>query len=196
AGAPRTLGSHGSRDKVTYDEVGYNSRLDELQAALLRVLLPELDGWADGRRAAGRHYLEAGLGELVKPPTPVEGADPAWHLYVIRHRLVDRLGPALERVGIGQRAYYPTPARARGRGGGDRPRLRPDAGAVRAPRDRQHAHRPPSRRAAGRQGGRAGLAVGGAGPVGAPPPALRPGAGARVQRRHGGGLPAARARHH
>ena len=104
-----TLRFHGSRDKVTYDEVGYNSRLDELQAALLRVLLPELDSWADGRRAAGRHYLEAGLGELVKPPTPVEGAEPAWHLYVIRHPLVDRLGPALERVGIGQRAYYRTP---------------------------------------------------------------------------------------
>ena len=39
----------------------------------------------------------------------MEGADPAWHLYVIRHPLVDRLGPALERVGIGQRAYYRTP---------------------------------------------------------------------------------------
>jgi dTDP-4-amino-4,6-dideoxygalactose transaminase len=105
----RTLRFHGSRDKVTYEEVGCNSRLDELQAALLRVLLPELDGWADGRRAAARHYLEAGLGELVKPPTPVEGAEPAWHLYVIRHPLVDRLGPALDRVGIGQRAYYRTP---------------------------------------------------------------------------------------
>jgi dTDP-3-amino-3,4,6-trideoxy-alpha-D-glucose transaminase len=105
----RALRFHGSRDKVTYDEVGYNSRLDELQAALLRVLLPELDGWADGRRAAGRHYLDAGLGELVKPPTPTAGADPAWHLYVIRHPLVDRLGPALDRVGIGQRAYYRTP---------------------------------------------------------------------------------------
>jgi dTDP-4-amino-4,6-dideoxygalactose transaminase len=105
----RTLRFHGSRDKVTYQEVGYNSRLDELQAALLRLLLPELDRWADGRRAAARHYLEAGLGELVKPPTPVDGADPAWHLYVIRHPLADRLGPALERVGIGQRAYYRTP---------------------------------------------------------------------------------------
>jgi dTDP-4-amino-4,6-dideoxygalactose transaminase len=105
----RTLRFHGSRDKVTYEEVGYNSRLDELQAALLRVLLPELEGWADGRRAAARHYLDAGLGELVKPPTPVEGAEPAWHLYVIRHPLADRLGPALDRVGIGQRAYYRTP---------------------------------------------------------------------------------------
>src|SRR5918911_1543000 len=66
----RVLRFHGSRDKVTYEEVGYNSRLDDLQAAVLRVLLPELDGWADGRRAAGRHYLDAGLGELVKPPAP------------------------------------------------------------------------------------------------------------------------------
>jgi dTDP-4-amino-4,6-dideoxygalactose transaminase len=105
----RTLRFHGSRDKVSYQEVGYNSRLDELQAALLRVLLPELDGWADGRRAAARHYLDAGLGELVKPPTPVDGAEPAWHLYVIRHPLADQLGPALDRVGIGQRAYYRTP---------------------------------------------------------------------------------------
>src|SRR5215208_5403219 len=61
----RMLRFHGSRDKVTYEHVGYNSRLDSLQAAILRVQLPHLDGWADGRRAAGRHYEEAGLGELV-----------------------------------------------------------------------------------------------------------------------------------
>ena len=56
---------HGSYDKVTYEEIGFNSRLDDLQAAILRVLLPHLDGWAAGRVAAGRHYAEAGLGELV-----------------------------------------------------------------------------------------------------------------------------------
>jgi dTDP-4-amino-4,6-dideoxygalactose transaminase len=105
----RMLRFHGSSDKVTYEDVGYNSRLDELQAALLRVLLPHLDGWCDGRRTSARHYAEAGLGELVKPPIPVEGADPAWHLYVIRHPYADRLGPALQRVGIGQKAYYRTP---------------------------------------------------------------------------------------
>jgi dTDP-4-amino-4,6-dideoxygalactose transaminase len=105
----RSLRFHGSRDKVTYEEVGYNSRLDELQAALLRVLLPHLDEWSDGRRAAGRHYADVGLGELVGLPVPVEGADPAWHLYVVRHPLAERLGPALERVGIGQKAYYRTP---------------------------------------------------------------------------------------
>ena len=50
----RMLRFHGSRDKVTYEQIGYNSRLDEMQAAILRVQLPHLDAWADGRRAAGR----------------------------------------------------------------------------------------------------------------------------------------------
>src|ERR687894_2365683 len=61
----RMLRFHGSHDKVTYEHVGYNSRLDELQAAILRVQLPHLDTWAAGRRAAARHYEDAGLGELV-----------------------------------------------------------------------------------------------------------------------------------
>ena len=72
----RVLRFHGSRDKVTYEEVGYNSRLDELQAAILRVQLPHLDGFADGRRRAGAHYEEAGLGELVKLPVAVDGQRP------------------------------------------------------------------------------------------------------------------------
>jgi dTDP-4-amino-4,6-dideoxygalactose transaminase len=105
----RILRFHGSRDKASYEEVGYNSRLDELQAALLRVLLPHLDRWCEGRRAAGRHYADVGLGDWVRLPTPVDGADPAWHLYVVRHPLADRLAPALERVGIGGRPYYRTP---------------------------------------------------------------------------------------
>jgi dTDP-4-amino-4,6-dideoxygalactose transaminase len=75
----RMLRFHGSWDKVSYEHVGYNSRLDALQAAILRVQLPHLDGWADGRRRAGRHYAEAGLGELVALPVPVAGCEPAWH---------------------------------------------------------------------------------------------------------------------
>src|SRR5215212_4936449 len=59
----RTLRFHGSRDKVTYTEVGYNSRLDELQAAVLRVMLPHLDAWAEHRARAGDWYLEAGLAD-------------------------------------------------------------------------------------------------------------------------------------
>jgi dTDP-3-amino-3,4,6-trideoxy-alpha-D-glucose transaminase len=105
----RTLRFHGSRDKVTYEQVGYNSRLDELQAAILRVQLPHLDGWADGRRQAGEHYREAGLGELVSLPTPTDGAAPAWHLYVVSDPDVASLERALTAGDIGHKPYYRTP---------------------------------------------------------------------------------------
>jgi dTDP-3-amino-3,4,6-trideoxy-alpha-D-glucose transaminase len=105
----RTLRFHGSRDKVTYEQVGYNSRLDELQAGILRVQLPHLDDWAAGRRQAGRHYQEAGLGELLRLPRPVEGTSPAWHLYVVSHADPERLERALKAAGIGHKAYYRTP---------------------------------------------------------------------------------------
>jgi dTDP-4-amino-4,6-dideoxygalactose transaminase len=105
----RTLRFHGSRDKVTYDEVGYNSRLDELQAALLRVGLPHLDEWAAGRRAAATSYAEAGLGELVDLPVPTPGAEPAWHLYVIRDRDPDALAAKLAEAGVEARGYYRVP---------------------------------------------------------------------------------------
>jgi dTDP-3-amino-3,4,6-trideoxy-alpha-D-glucose transaminase len=105
----RTLRFHGSSDKISYSDVGYNSRLDELQAAILRVQLPHLDSWADGRRAAGRYYEEAGLGELVTLPQPVAGASPAWHLYVVGHREPERLQAALENAEIGCKPYYRTP---------------------------------------------------------------------------------------
>jgi dTDP-3-amino-3,4,6-trideoxy-alpha-D-glucose transaminase len=105
----RTLRFHGSHDKVTYEQVGYNSRLDELQAALLRVQLPHLDKWADGRRQAGAHYEQAGLGELVELPKPTAGAEPAWHLYVIGHLEIERVEAALKDAEIGHKAYYRTP---------------------------------------------------------------------------------------
>jgi dTDP-3-amino-3,4,6-trideoxy-alpha-D-glucose transaminase len=109
AEAVRTLRFHGSRDKVTYDVVGYNSRLDELQAAVLRVLLPHLDGWADGRRAAAAHYETAGLGELVTLPVATLGCAPAWHLYVVQHGRADDLAAGLAAAGVESRAYYRVP---------------------------------------------------------------------------------------
>ncbi len=105
----RMLRFHGSRDKVTFEQVGYNSRLDELQAAILRVLLPHLDGWAAGRHAAGNRYEAAGLGELVVLPRPTDGVVPAWHLYVVRAERADDLAEALTADGIGNKAYYRTP---------------------------------------------------------------------------------------
>jgi dTDP-4-amino-4,6-dideoxygalactose transaminase len=101
---------HGSRDKQTFELIGHNSRLDELQAAILRVLLGHLDEWCDGRRAAARAYAEAGLGELVALPRPTDGSDPAWHLYVVRHERADELLAALRERGIGSRSYYRVPA--------------------------------------------------------------------------------------
>jgi dTDP-4-amino-4,6-dideoxygalactose transaminase len=105
----RTLRFHGSRDKVTYEHVGYNSRLDELQAAILRVQLPHVDAWADGRRAAGEHYRAAGLGELVTLPQATPGSRPAWHLYVVRSERADALAAGLGAAGIGHKAYYRVP---------------------------------------------------------------------------------------
>lgn len=105
----RTLRFHGSRDKRTFDQVGYNSRLDELQAAILRLLLPELDGWSDGRREAARAYLAAGIEQYVLPPGVPSGADPAWHLYVVSHPDADELISGLARLGVQTRGYYRTP---------------------------------------------------------------------------------------
>jgi dTDP-4-amino-4,6-dideoxygalactose transaminase len=105
----RILRFHGSRDKVDYEQLGYNSRLDELQAAILRVQLPHLDAWSDGRRAAASHYDEAGLGELVELPRPVAGASPAWHLYVVSDPNPQRLEAALGDASIGFKPYYRTP---------------------------------------------------------------------------------------
>ena len=105
----RVLRFHGSRDKVDYELLGYNSRLDELQAAVLRVQLPHLDDWARGRNEAGRHYEQTGLGALVDLPRPAAGAVPAWHLFVVRHDRIADLEASLQRASIGCKAYYRTP---------------------------------------------------------------------------------------
>ncbi len=105
----RRLRFHGSEDKQTFVEIGFNSRLDELQAAALRLFLPELDGWNAARRAAARAYEEAGLGDLVQLPEPVPGADPVYHLYMARSERADELIAALGEAGIGARAYYRRP---------------------------------------------------------------------------------------
>ena len=105
----RTLRFHGSRDKETYTEVGYNSRLDELQAAILRVQLPKLDAWADHRRAAGSWYADAGLGRHAALPEPTPGSRPAWGLFVVRLPEPDAVAAALTARGIGARGYYRVP---------------------------------------------------------------------------------------
>jgi dTDP-3-amino-3,4,6-trideoxy-alpha-D-glucose transaminase len=100
---------HGSRDKETFTEVGYNSRLDELHAAALRVLLPELDGWVAARRRAAEAYEREGLGEYVTLPRTVAGAAHAYHLYVARSERPDELVTALGERGVAARGYYRVP---------------------------------------------------------------------------------------
>jgi dTDP-4-amino-4,6-dideoxygalactose transaminase len=105
----RALRFHGSHDKQSFQYVGYNSRLDELQAAALRVLLPELDGWTMGRRAAADAYDEAGLDRYVKIPSLPAGVQAAWHLYVVTHPRADDLIAHLAEYDIEARSYYRVP---------------------------------------------------------------------------------------
>jgi dTDP-4-amino-4,6-dideoxygalactose transaminase len=103
----RLLRFHGSRDKRDFELVGYNSRLDELQAAALRVFLPHVAEWNRLRREAALRYAELGLGELVELP-PDDGRH-VYHLFVVRTPERDRVRGALEEAGIGCASYYVTP---------------------------------------------------------------------------------------
>jgi dTDP-4-amino-4,6-dideoxygalactose transaminase len=103
----RLLRFHGSRDKVDFELVGYNSRLDEIQAAALRVFLPQLAGWNQARREAAARYAELGLGELCE--LPADDGRHVYHMYVVRTRERERLAAALDAAGISNAAYYVTP---------------------------------------------------------------------------------------
>jgi dTDP-4-amino-4,6-dideoxygalactose transaminase len=105
----RTLRFHGSRDKATFVEVGWNSRLDALQAAVLRVTLAHLDDWNLRRRELAAAYEEAGLGDLVGLPHLAAGEEPAHHLYVVRAKDPDSATRALSEAGIATRSYYRVP---------------------------------------------------------------------------------------
>jgi dTDP-3-amino-3,4,6-trideoxy-alpha-D-glucose transaminase len=109
AALARKLRFHGSRDKETFDLVGYNSRLDEIQAAILRILLRHLDQWSDGRRAAAAAYDAAGIAEHAGVCVPPAGTRPAWHLYVVTHPRADEALAALNGAGVQARSYYRTP---------------------------------------------------------------------------------------
>ena len=98
---------HGSREKRDFQAVGYNSRLDELQAAVLRLFLGEIDGWNQARRDAAARYQELGLGELCELPADEPGH--VYHMYVVRSPERDRFAQALAEAGIGHASYYVTP---------------------------------------------------------------------------------------
>jgi dTDP-3-amino-3,4,6-trideoxy-alpha-D-glucose transaminase len=103
----RMLRFHGSRDKVDFELIGYNSRLDEIQAAVLRIFLAELDGWVVLRREAAARYSELGLGAACELPEDEPGH--VYHLFVCRSLERDRIRAALREAGIGTAVYYTTP---------------------------------------------------------------------------------------
>ncbi|MCW2973857.1 MAG: Glutamine--scyllo-inositol transaminase [Thermoleophilia bacterium] len=105
----RKLRFHGSTDKVTFEHVGFNSRLDELQAAIIRRHLPEVDAWNAHRRTVAGWYEAAGLGEFVELPTVPDGNSMIYHLYVVRTDQRDELIAGLKQLGVAAAVYYGIP---------------------------------------------------------------------------------------
>lgn len=105
----RVLRNYGSRVKYVNDVQGWNSRLDPLQAAVLRVKLAHLDDWNARRRAIAARYLEGLRDAGVALPEVPDSAEPAWHLFVVRSPRRDALQARLGEAGIGTLIHYPLP---------------------------------------------------------------------------------------
>jgi dTDP-4-amino-4,6-dideoxygalactose transaminase len=116
----RSLRNHGGKQRYYHDEVGANSRLDAIQAAVLRVKMPHLPKWNDARRERARTYgrllTSAGLTKTGADSTPpvvllktLPGAHHIYHQYVIRVRDRDKLRTFLGEHGVSSEIYYPIP---------------------------------------------------------------------------------------
>jgi len=105
----RILRNYGSRVKYHNEVKGFNSRLDELQATLLRVKLPVLDEWNTRRRAVAARYLDELAGSILTLPFVPDWAEPVWHLFVVRHPQRDELQQRLQQAGSGPMIHYPVP---------------------------------------------------------------------------------------
>ena len=102
---------HGSVSTYLHEEIGINSRMDTIQAAILRVRLRHIETWTEERREAARRYgllfAERELGEFVTPPAVTEGNRHTYHQYVVRAARRDELQKFLGERGITTRVYYP-----------------------------------------------------------------------------------------
>ncbi len=106
----RLLRNYGSPNKYRNEIAGFNSRLDEIQAAFLRVKLGRLDEWNSRRQKIAGTYLD-GLDRVpgLILPSPPQWAEPAWHLFVVRHPQRDAVRAALKVLGIDTLIHYPVP---------------------------------------------------------------------------------------
>jgi dTDP-4-amino-4,6-dideoxygalactose transaminase len=106
----RLMGAHGSESKYQHTIFGFNSRLDTLQAVVLRAKLKRLDGWNAARAAAAQRYraLLEGI-EGVRVPATLEGNEHVWHLFVVRVDHRDEVLRRLNEAGVGAAIHYPLP---------------------------------------------------------------------------------------
>ncbi len=103
----RRLRHHGDGGRYRHLELGYSSRLDDLQAALLRVKLGRLEAWTAARRRIAARYHDALAGLPLTLPIEREPARHVYHLYTIRHRQRDALAKTLSQLGVGTAVHYP-----------------------------------------------------------------------------------------
>jgi dTDP-4-amino-4,6-dideoxygalactose transaminase len=108
----RRLRHHGDGGRYRHVELGYCSRLDELQAALLRVKLRRLDAWTEARRKIAARYPTLLAGLPLALPVERPDARHVYHLYTVRHPQRDALARALADLGVGTAVHYPLPVPA------------------------------------------------------------------------------------
>jgi dTDP-4-amino-4,6-dideoxygalactose transaminase len=111
----RALRQYGSERKYEHPELGFNSRLDTLQAVVLRAKLARLESWNEDRRRAARRYDEllAGLADAQLPHT-LTGNEHVWHLYTVRVPARDRVLESLRAEGVDAGVHYPVPIHLQG----------------------------------------------------------------------------------
>ncbi|WP_059173066.1 DegT/DnrJ/EryC1/StrS aminotransferase family protein [Bacillus sp. FJAT-27445] len=108
----RVIRVHGSKPKYYHHVLGYNSRLDEMQAAILNVKFPHLDKWSDARRTRAAYYTEKlneQLADVIQTPIEKEGNYHVFHQYTLRVPQRDELQNYLKEAGIATMVYYPLP---------------------------------------------------------------------------------------
>lgn len=103
------LRNHGSEQRYYHDEIGYNMRMDGLQAEVLRIKLKHLDAWNARRKKIAARYLEGIGSEKVRLPKVLDGTDPVWHLFVVTTEDRNALAAHLDRLGIQTAMHYPVP---------------------------------------------------------------------------------------
>jgi dTDP-4-amino-4,6-dideoxygalactose transaminase len=123
----RRLRHHGDGGRYQHVELGYASRLDELQAAVLRIKLRRLAGWTEARRRIAERYRTLLAGTPLTLPNERESARHVYYLYTVRHPQRDALAKTLADLGVGTAVHYPVPVPAQPMFGADGARRWPEA---------------------------------------------------------------------